>query len=409
MSQPRVMSEPSANARALGRSAERLYTFGFSAILTMAIAVNTYSEALEIARLATVLAALVLVQAVAFRRLLFSRELGLYSAFFGYMVIELLWTPDVGLSVNTMAPAFNFILILILFSTLAAYHDIKALLLGALCGLAAGAAGYTLTQGFPFSYPPDFSYNAIAGMYLFGLLVATMLSCYTRASLLLIPLQLLFMLLIVATTSIKTNLGIILGVTASGTLYFRRFVGVLRRHLILLAVLLAGIAYFVISSDRLMEKLEKGFDRVTVGVSVLQAREDQPGYTGYEYRSVWKAQALKGAVQNPVFGFGVEAFRFEFGITSHSTPIDLLYNSGLIGVLLFYGLFVSVTWRLFTARRSNMGSIAVVIFGALVCYSFITLSATMHTNTYLAAFFAIASQLIERYRKYAMTLGGGAR
>ena len=401
MTVPQVIGTPGPHAKALGRSAERLYAFSFSAALTAAIAVNTYSESLEIARLAMVLVLFTLVQAVAFRRLLFSRELGLYAAFFGYMLIELLWTPDVGLAVNTMAPAFNFLLIVLLFSTLAAYHDLKALLLGTLLGLALGAVGYTVTQGFPFSYPPDFSYNAIAGMYLFGLLIATLFSCYTRASLLLLPLQLLFMLLIVATTSIKTNLGILLGLAAAGALYFRRFLGVLRRHLVLIGILLAAVVYVVISSEGLMEKLEKGFDRVAVGVSVLQSREDQPGYTGFEYRSVWKAQALKGAEQNPVFGFGIEAFRFEFGITSHSTPIDLLYNSGIVGVVLFYGLFVSVAWRLLRVRRLEMGSIAVVIFGALVCYAFITLSATMHTNTYLAAFFAMSSQIIERHRKRA--------
>jgi len=151
------------------------------------------------------------------------------------------------------------------------------------------------------------------------------------------------------------------------------------------------------SNDDLQKVLERGVTRVSIGLSVLQSREDQPGYTAFQYRTIWEREGLSGWLENPVFGYGVEAFRYEFGITSHSTPIDLLYNSGLIGVMLFYGTFGSLAQRLWRVRGVNTRSMGAVIFGTLVCYAFITLSAAMYTNTYLAAFFGLSSQILRRY------------
>src|SRR5438874_7159134 len=381
----------------VGRILEQFYTFVFSGLLTLALAANTYSDSLEIARLSVVLSLMLLVEGIAFRRLLLGRELGLYAWFFLYMLIELPWTPEISLAGNTLVPALNFMLVLVLFGTLAACHSVKTVLSGSLCGLVGGALLFTLTQGFPFYYPPDFSYNAIAGMYLFGLILAVMLSCYSRLRLLLVPLQLLLLLLIIATTSIKTNLGIVLGVAATCFVYFRRFFGVLRHNFLALTILVAAVVFAIMSNDDLQKVLERGVTRVSIGLSVLQSREDQPGYTAFQYRTIWEREGLSGWLENPVFGYGVEAFRYEFGITSHSTPIDLLYNSGLIGVTLFYGTFGSLAQRLWRVRGVNTGSMGAVIFGTLVCYAFITLSAAMYTNTYLAAFFGLSSQILRRY------------
>lgn len=385
-----------------GRWLELTYTFAFSAAIAVAVTLDTYSESARVARLTAFLVFMLSVEALAFRRLRFTRELGLYSVFVAYMLIELLWTPDLALAANTLIPALNFTLLLIVFSTLGAYHSVRMVLAGSLFGLLCGAVLYTATQGFPFSIPDDFSYNAIAGMYLFGLVLAVMLSCYVRWRLALLPVQTLLWLLIVATTSIKTNLGIALGVAATCALYSRRFLAVLRRNFLLLAVLAVILVGAVLSNEQLQEILDRGFTRIEVGVSVLQAREDQPGYTGFQYRSTWESEGLGGWLQNPVFGYGVEAFRNDFGITSHSTPVDLLYNSGLIGLGLFYALFLSLVLRLLELRSTDVGPVEAVIFGALVCYGFITLSAPMHYNSYLGVFLGLSSQVLARYRQMGL-------
>src|SRR6185312_7481646 len=101
--------------------------------------------------------------------------------------------------VNTLFPAFNCILVFLIFGALANYRDWRVILSGVLCGFLLGSAYYTLTQGFPFSYPEEFSYNAIAGMYLFGLFIALLYTCLKGPKLVLLPIAVVVMLHIVAT------------------------------------------------------------------------------------------------------------------------------------------------------------------------------------------------------------------
>lgn len=48
-------------------------------------------------------------------------------------------------------------------------------------------------------------------------------------------------------------------------------------------------------------------------------------------------------------------FRSQFGITSHSTPIDVPLNSRLIGFALFYALFASIKVCPLCARYTDIG------------------------------------------------------
>jgi hypothetical protein len=396
MSESIIIPRRRSAAELAGGIAGWCHSFGLAAMATVVLALSPFSESFG-KRLNVTVLVLLVVHGLRFFRLMLTRELGIYACFFAYMLLELLWTDDIALAINTLAPALNFVLILLLFSSLGAYHDLHAVLTGTLCGLLGGAVIYTITQGFPFSIPPDFSYNAIAGMYLFGLVVAVMLSCYTGSRLILLPVQVILLLLVVATTSIKTNLGIAVGLAAASVVYFKRFFGALWRNVIALAFLGAALGFAIVSNEKLMEILQRGFTRISLGLEVLQAREDRPGYSAFQTRTVWENEGLNGWVQNPVFGYGVEAFRSQFGITSHSTPIDLLFNSGLIGFTLFYGLFASMAARLLRVRYADTSAMNIVIFGTLVCYLFITLSSVMHYNGFLAAFFALSVQLLDRY------------
>jgi O-antigen ligase len=203
----------------------------------------------------------------------------------------------------------------------------------------------------------------------------------------------------VATTSIKTNLGIAVGVVAAGVVNFRYGLSMLRRNALVLLAVTAALAYAVASNEVVVQSMQRGIDRVALGIEILYQREDLPGYSGFEKRSAWQEEGLKGWSQNPLFGHGVEAFRSRFGITSHATPVDLLYNSGLIGLVLFYGVLASVLRRLYEARQHVGQDLRVTILGALVCYLVISLAGTMHYNTFLAAFVALSSGLLDQYRE----------
>lgn len=218
------------------------HTFCLAALATLMLAISNFNEGFESARLTVVLGILLFVHAIRYPRWRISREAAFYSFFLAYMCLEMLWTQDRGLALNTLVPASNFLLILVLYSSLVAYHSLHAVLAGSLAGLLSGAALYTLTTGFPLAVPPDFSYNAIAGMYLFGLVVAVLFACHTGSRWLLLPIQVVLMMMVVATTSIKTNLGILLGAVAASFFYFRRFMRVIRRNLLILGLLAGGMA-----------------------------------------------------------------------------------------------------------------------------------------------------------------------
>ncbi len=97
-----------------------------------------------------------------------------------------------------------------------------------------------------------------------------------------------------------------------------------------------------------------------------------------------------------MLGNGAEAFRSDYDITSHSTPIDLLYDFGLIGCSLFYTLLGSVAWRVWRLRGWGVDGLGAVIFGALVCYGFMSLSGIVFYNAFLAAFLGMGIALLDR-------------
>jgi len=379
--------------------AARIVRFLGSSVLAAAAAcaltVNVaFYESFDTARLSVVLAVLVLLQFLLFPRIPFYREFVLYAWLVAYLFVELLWTRDVVLAMNTLIPATNFLLILILFSSLVIYHSIQATLVGMLVGFLIGAGAYSSVKGFPFVRPADLSYNAIAGMYLFGLFVTLLLGSYKRSKATLPMIAFVLLLLVVATTSIKASLGVLLGAIAGGIVYFRHFVLIFWRNAILLVTLSGILGFAVVSSDSLLQRLQAGMNRAVLGIELLQARENLPGYGGADRRTTWLADGLEGWAQNPVFGHGVEAFRAQYGTTSHSTVVDLLYNSGLVGFSLFYLIFLSLVWRLFSEHGGRFSRIRALILAGTVCYLFMTLSGTMHYNAFLAVFIAISTGVL---------------
>jgi hypothetical protein len=378
------------------RSLTLAYTLALSALAALEPMVAAIFE-INPVRQGAMLGLLIFLTLLAHRKLLLTRELALYSFFTAYMFLTLIWTPSVDDGMNTLLPALDFILLAILFGSLVAFFDLGAVLAGSLGGFVLGAFLYTRIAGFPFVYPPDFSYNTFAGMYLFGLYITLLFGWYTRWKFLTLMIALVIMLHIAATTSIKTNLGIALGAIAAALVYAGSFLRVLRRNVVPLSIVVAALVFAVMTNDALLERVQLGLDRVSRGVEILQRREDVAGNTSFNDRSDWQSLGIKGWERSPLFGNGVEAFRSDNAVTSHSTPVDLLYNTGAIGFALFYGMFVALGIRLTQVRGPALGSLPALIFAGLVCYSFITLSGTMHYNSFMAVFFAVSAGLLRRH------------
>lgn len=370
-------------------------TFVLAAVAVIALTMNVVMpESFGKARLAPILIGLIILHLMRFEKFQFNREIVLYGIFFVYMLFELLWTDDIVLARNTLVPALNFLLIMVLFGSLVTYHGRRNALAGMLVGFWIGALTYTNLTGFPFRYPADFSYNAVAVMYLFGLFLTLLLGCHKFSKGIVLVISIILLAHIVATTSIKTNLGILLGGLVAAIVYFRQIIHLIRQHLVPVGALFCLLGYIALSNQVLMLSIQRGLARISLGVEILRNREGLSGQSSFGNRAAWMLDGLEGWIDNPVFGHGVESFRAEFDITSHSTPIDLLYNSGLIGLVLFYSVFLSVGLRLLRCTSVTTRNLRLLILSCLMCFLFTTLSGVMHYNLFLAAFIAISISLL---------------
>jgi len=374
----------------------KVASFGLAAIATVALTISAYEPSFHTARLGALLVLILMLHAARFARVLVVREAVIYACFLGYMLVELFWTADRQLALNTIVPAASFLIILILFSSLAVFHDLKSVLAGAIGGFIVGAALYTRGSGFPFRYPDEFSYNAIAAMYLFGFIVTLLLASIARRQVVLLVLSAVIAIHIIATTSIKTNLGILLGSLTAAAIHFGRVSQLLWRHAFVIVVAGTAIGFAVASNEVALESLRRGADRIALGVHILQAREDLPGYSGFARRTHWLQEGLRGWAGNPVFGHGVEAFRSRFGMTSHASHVDIAYNSGLIGLLLFYGVFASLLLRLHRARHGGLQNARMIMLGGVACVVFISMAGTIHYNAFVAAFLGLSAGILKR-------------
>jgi len=329
-------------------------------------------------------------------RVLFPLEAKLYAAFFIYGCISTLWAPDLLLAMNSLEPMLNFLLLLILFSSLVSEYPPRAVITGALLGFLAGGLTFTAVIGFPFYVPPGFSYNGVAVMYLYGVFLAVTLGATSAHQLLPLLMALLAMLHVAATTSIKTNFGVLLGAGVAALFHLRDFGALIRRHAFLLVAVIAALTYWVVSTPSMIERLKYGMLRMSVGIQVLQAREDVDGYVGFGERIDWARDAYNQFLQNPLFGEGVEAFRFTHGITSHSTVVDLAYNMGALGIVLFYAVFASVLWRTRAPALRQHRPLRAVVIATVVCYLFVSLSGTFFYNTFTAASLGICVAMLRR-------------
>jgi hypothetical protein len=353
-----------------------------------------YFEEFTTSRLLIVLLLLFFVQLLRSPVVVITREIGLYASLVAYLSISLLWTPDPVLGLNTIFPAFDFLVVSLSYASLVRNTDVRAVVTGALTGLIAGALVFAVQSHFPFSVPVDFSYNAFAMMYFGGLILTLLVGVTTRSRLPVLLLAIVFVAHVTATTSIKTNLGIVVGALAVVVLRRQEAWSLLRRFAVPLALGVCALVYSVLSNPLVMARLQYAFDRLWIGLEVLQTREDHAGYTGFNERAEWARAGLAAWRLNPVFGHGVEAFRVPFGITSHSTPIDLLYNTGLIGLLLFYGMLASLALRCIgSPARSLPGVRAAVLFG-VTAFAFISLSGTLFYQTFLAILVGIGSGIL---------------
>ncbi len=199
-----VMSERTPGYDLLAKIGSAL----LAGIVSLTIILNAaFYEQVTSSRIMPVLVGALVVHCCVVPKVFMCREFWMYAAFTAYLFVTLFWTPDQLLAMNSLFPSVDFLIILVVYGSLVAFHDLRAVVIGTLIGFWIGAIAYTVVEGFPFAYPVIFSYNAVAQMYVFGLFYTCLLGWLTNARVLTLSMALLLMAHVLATTSIKTNLG----------------------------------------------------------------------------------------------------------------------------------------------------------------------------------------------------------
>jgi O-antigen ligase len=133
---------------------------------------------------------------------------------------------------------------------------------------------------------------------------------------------------------------------------------------------------------------------------------EQSGDTSFDTRSGMISRGLDLWVSSPLFGHGNEGFRVMsgFGGYSHSTPIELLVNYGVIGLICYYLFYVLLIRKLLPMLRSQSDYVRVYGFWillSLACILFWSAAAVCYYEKPIAMLLAALAGLTHHYLSYS--------
>lgn len=92
------------------------------------------------------------------------------------------------------------------------------------------------------------------------------------------------------------------------------------------------------------------------------------GDGSFNWRRLMLEEGWRYFKENPVFGYGIDSFRYMFGIEkgletySHNTFIEILVSGGMVGFLLYYSLYVFILLKLWKYAIRKKEPLAITIF-----------------------------------------------
>lgn len=156
-----------------------------------------------------------------------------------------------------------------------------------------------------------------------------------------------------------------------GALGDRNFSKKLRDMLIFIAVLFAVV--FVLNNVTLFSGVMRRFDVLT---EFLQGGK---GSVSEQHRMMLITEGLEVWLKYPIFGAGTYSSHYYFGVYSHSNPVEILMNSGVVGLVVFYGSYILAAYQYIKNARcykavSNVSTLLFALFlsvtvcGAVMVY-----------------------------------------
>lgn len=167
-----------------------------------------------------------------------------------------------------------------------------------------------------------------------------------------------------ALLSASKKIFIFLGVFFAVYLLFTNNPLKLFRNIIIIIVALAIVRYLIMNNEFLYNLIGH---RITIMFSTLNGAKAD-GSTGFRISLLnWGLEWFK---QRPLFGYGLDCFKYKLGSTyqtwagynayAHNNYIELLVDFGLVGTLIYYSLYIDILKKSFSKIRESKKNVVIL-------------------------------------------------
>lgn len=98
----------------------------------------------------------------------------------------------------------------------------------------------------------------------------------------------------------------------------------------------------------------------------------------------------------PIFGHGIDNFRVYFGLYAHNNFIELLFDVGLVGLIMYYSVHVSLLMQSRRVTHAFLRNISIIL---IVIIMMMDVAVVSYFTKYLFTFLVVYSFTLENYSK----------
>lgn len=100
-------------------------------------------------------------------------------------------------------------------------------------------------------------------------------------------------------------------------------------------------------------------------------------------------EGLKGFIEYPIFGHGINSFRYYYEYYAHNNYIELLFGTGLVGFLIYYSIHLNVLKNLLSNWKKNFFITLFVIILLFMDVGYVSYESKLNMLTFVTLFMII--------------------
>ena len=135
-----------------------------------------------------------------------------------------------------------------------------------------------------------------------------------------------------------------------------------QRLIFLLIILILSIVIFIFA-ENILESLQQLTNKFNISLSIIDKNINllEQGELGDGRNEIYQ-EALNGIVENPILGNGIGQFDFNYGTYPHNLVLQLLYEGGIIFLIIVFVPIISILLLLIFDTKLELKNIYLIIF-----------------------------------------------